>query len=106
MLHQKRHEDKYSCLLLWNTEIQAKSNDVLYVDGMGPYLVVTSPPLDRTLTLLGAQLNENHSIGRFCVMRRRITMIRYSCSIPAVAINLVIYGARQPRPRQRIRFAR
>ena len=50
MLHQKRHEDKYSCLLLWNTEILAKPDDVLYVDGMGPYLVVTSPPLDRTLT--------------------------------------------------------
>ena len=58
MLHQKRHEDKYSRLLLWNTEIQAKPDDVLYVDGMGPYLVVTSPPLGRTFTFLSARLND------------------------------------------------
>ena len=64
MLHQKRHEDKYSCLLLWNTEIKGKTDDVLVADGAGPYLVVTSPPLDRTLTFLGDGLNDFHSIRR------------------------------------------
>ena len=70
MLHQKRHEGKYSCLLLWNTEIQAKPDDVPYVDGAGPYLVVTSPPLDRTLTFFSDGLNDFHSIRRFLLCAR------------------------------------
>ena len=70
MLHQKRHEDKYSCLLLWNTEIQAKPDDVLYAGGVGPYLVVTSPPLDRTITFLSDGLNNYHSIRRFLLCVR------------------------------------
>lgn len=70
MLHQKRHEGKYSCLLLWNTEIQAKPNNVLYADGAGLYMVVTSPPLDRTLTFFSGGSNDFHSIRRYLLCAR------------------------------------
>ena len=58
MLHQKRHEDKYSCLLLWNTEIKGKTDSAINVDGAGPYLVVTSPPLHRTFMHFNVRSND------------------------------------------------
>ena len=67
---QKRHEDKYSCLLLWNTEILAKPDEGPYADGMGPYLVVTSPLLGRTFTFLSARLNDypfNRALFILCI---------------------------------------
>ena len=70
MLHHKRHEDKYSCLLLWNAETKGKTDSAINAYGAGPYLVVTSPPLDRTLTFLDDGLNDFHSIRCFLLCVR------------------------------------